>query len=65
MGQIEIEGLRIAYERAGQGQPLLLLHGFFGDTHVWRPQLDELSDEYEVVAWDCRAAKVGPTQAAR
>jgi pimeloyl-ACP methyl ester carboxylesterase len=52
MEQIQIEGLRIAYEHAGQGQPLLLLHGFFGDTRVWRPQLDELSDEFEVVAWD-------------
>jgi pimeloyl-ACP methyl ester carboxylesterase len=50
--QIEIEGLRIAYERAGKGEPLILLHGFFGDTRVWRAQLDELSDEYEVVAWD-------------
>jgi pimeloyl-ACP methyl ester carboxylesterase len=52
MEKVDIEGLRIAYERAGQGQPLLLLHGFFGDTRVWRPQLDELSDEYEVFAWD-------------
>jgi pimeloyl-ACP methyl ester carboxylesterase len=52
MEQVEIEGLRIAYERAGKGQPILLLHGFFGDTRVWRPQLDDLSDEYEVVAWD-------------
>lgn len=52
MEQVEIEGIRIAYERTGQGEPLLLLHGFFGDTRVWRPQLDELSDEYEVVAWD-------------
>ena len=52
MAQIEVEGIRIAYERAGQGQPLLLLHGFFGDTRVWSPQLEELSDEYEVVAWD-------------
>ncbi len=50
--QIEIEGLRITYEQAGQGQPLLLLHGFFGDARVWRPQLDELSDDYAVVAWD-------------
>jgi pimeloyl-ACP methyl ester carboxylesterase len=52
MARIEIEGLRIGYERAGQGQPLVLLHGFFGDTRVWRPQLDQLSDEYQVVAWD-------------
>jgi pimeloyl-ACP methyl ester carboxylesterase len=50
--QVHVKGLRIAYEHAGQSQPLLLLHGFFGDTRVWRPQLDELSDECEVVAWD-------------
>ena len=52
MEQVQIEGLRIAYERAGQGQPLLLLHGFFGDTRVWHPQLNVLSGEYQVVAWD-------------
>jgi len=49
---IEIDGLSIAYQRAGQGQPLILLHGFFGDTRVWRPQLEGLCDEYEVVVWD-------------
>jgi len=52
MEHIEIVGLRIAYERAGHGPPLVLLHGFFGDTRVWRAQLEALSDEYEVVAWD-------------
>jgi pimeloyl-ACP methyl ester carboxylesterase len=52
MEYVELEGLHIGYERAGQGQPLLLLHGFFGDTRVWRPQFEQLADEYEVVAWD-------------
>ena len=52
MEHIEIEGLRIAYERGGEGQALVLLHGFFGDTRVWRPQLEGFSDEFEVVAWD-------------
>jgi pimeloyl-ACP methyl ester carboxylesterase len=52
MNQIEIEGLRIGYERAGEGPPLVLLHGFFGDARVWHPQLEAFSDEYDVVAWD-------------
>jgi pimeloyl-ACP methyl ester carboxylesterase len=52
MDQIEVEGLRIAYERAGQGPPLVLLHGFVGDSREWRRQIDELSDEFMVVAWD-------------
>lgn len=52
MEHIEIAGLRIAYERAGRGPSLVLLHGFFGDSRVWCAQLEAFSNEYEVVAWD-------------
>jgi pimeloyl-ACP methyl ester carboxylesterase len=31
MEMIEVDGLRIAYERAGDGPPLVLLHGYVGD----------------------------------
>jgi pimeloyl-ACP methyl ester carboxylesterase len=49
----EVHGLRLAYERAGSGPPLVLLHGGFGlDRRSWRWQLDALSDEFTVVAWD-------------
>ena len=30
----------------------MLLHGYVGDRRMWRPQIDELSDEFTVVAWD-------------
>ena len=53
MDQLEVQGLRIAYERAGEGPPLVLLHGYVGDGRgTWRRQIDELSDEFTVVAWD-------------
>src|SRR5215467_2080245 len=52
MDQIEVKGLRIAYERTGEGPPLLLLHGGLSDSREWRRQLDALSDEFTVVAWD-------------
>lgn len=53
MDQLEVEGLRIAYERAGEGSPLVLLHGYVGDGRAtWRCQIAELSDEFTVVAWD-------------
>ncbi|MCA1708599.1 MAG: alpha/beta hydrolase, partial [Actinobacteria bacterium] len=42
----------MAYQREGRGEPLLLLHGFFGDSRVWRLQFKDLADEYELVAWD-------------
>jgi pimeloyl-ACP methyl ester carboxylesterase len=53
MDEVEVGGLRIAYERAGQGPPLVLLHGYVGDgPSTWRRQIDGLSDEFTVVAWD-------------
>ncbi len=50
--QIEVDGLRIAFERAGEGRPLVLLHGILGDARLWRGQLDELADQFTVIAWD-------------
>jgi pimeloyl-ACP methyl ester carboxylesterase len=57
MESIEVDGLQIAYERAGGGPPLVLLHGYVGDgATTWRRQLEELSDEFTVVAWDAPGA---------
>ena len=52
MDEVEVDGLRIAYRRAGHGPPLVLLHGAFGDSRAWQPQLEGLSDEFTVIAWD-------------
>jgi pimeloyl-ACP methyl ester carboxylesterase len=57
MEQVEVDGLQIAYERAGSGPVLVLLHGYVGDgPTTWRRQLDGLSDEFTVVAWDAPGA---------
>jgi hypothetical protein len=51
--EMEIDGLRIAFERAGRGPPVILLRGYVGDGRsTWQPQLESLCDEYTVVAWD-------------
>jgi pimeloyl-ACP methyl ester carboxylesterase len=51
--EVEVQGLRIAYTRAGEGPPLVLLHGNPGDgPSTWHPQIAELSEEFTVVAWD-------------
>lgn len=52
MDAVEVAGLRIAYQRAGRGPALVLLHGAYEDSRIWRPQLEALSDEFTVVAWD-------------
>ena len=54
---VEVGGLRIAYQREGHGPPLLLLHGFVGDSvGTWTDQLDALSDAFTVIAWDAPGA---------
>jgi pimeloyl-ACP methyl ester carboxylesterase len=50
--QVEVGGLRIAFERVGRGPALVLLHGGLSDHRDWRPQLDGLSDAHTVIAWD-------------
>lgn len=55
--EIDVGGLRIAYERAGTGPPLVLLHGGLADANAtWRAQIDGLSDEFTVIAWDAPGA---------
>lgn len=50
--QVEVGRLRIAFRRRGHGPPLVLLHGGMSDGREWRRQVDDLSDEFTVVAWD-------------
>jgi pimeloyl-ACP methyl ester carboxylesterase len=45
-------GIKIAYERVGEGPLLVLVHGAGVDGRMWQPQLTALADEFTVVAWD-------------
>jgi pimeloyl-ACP methyl ester carboxylesterase len=49
---VEADGLTIAYERVGEGPPLVLVHGAAEDSRIWQAQLAGLADEFTVVAWD-------------
>ncbi len=42
----------VTYREAGEGPPLVLLHGIGSGAASWAAQLDTLSDRYRVVAWD-------------
>ena len=48
-GQVTANRVTIAYDRAGLGPELVLLHGI-GST-PWRHQFAALADEYTVIAW--------------
>jgi pimeloyl-ACP methyl ester carboxylesterase len=60
LSHVDVRGRAIAYRRVGSGPPLVLLHGFLCDSRVWRRQLAELADEFDVVAWDAPGAGLSP-----
>jgi pimeloyl-ACP methyl ester carboxylesterase len=47
-----IDGLRIRYVRAGQGPPVVLLHGLASSIYTWRHVLPALAARHDVVAID-------------
>ena len=51
MEWVEVHGLRIAFERAGAGPPVVLLHGGLADHREWSAQ-QALADGFTVVTWD-------------
>lgn len=47
-----VEGHRIAYQRSGQGPPVLLVHGITTNSFLWREVAPRLARRFEVVAVD-------------
>ncbi|GAA0790681.1 alpha/beta fold hydrolase [Marinobacterium sediminicola] len=42
------------FQRHGQGEPLVILHGLFGTLENWGAQIKELSEHFDVIAADLR-----------
>lgn len=53
-GIAQVNGIRIHYRRAGQGPPIVLLHGWPQTGHCWRHLIGPLADTHTVVAPDLR-----------
>lgn len=49
---IEIDDSNIYYEKSGEGDPLVLIHGFLGSIENFRSIIPELEKEYTVYAID-------------
>ena len=52
---IDVDGLRVHYEEAGSGPPIICFHAACQDTLMYRHVLDGLSDSYRVIAVDAAA----------
>ena len=49
---ITVDGVRVYYEEAGQGHPIVCFHAASQDSLMYRHVLDGLSDEFRVIAVD-------------
>jgi len=51
----DVNGLRMHYLVAGNdGSPVILLHGYAQNSHMWRPLMKELGKTHRVIAPDLR-----------
>lgn len=60
----QANGIKLAYQEQGQGEAVVLLHGFCGSSAYWDAIIPELAKDYRVIAPDLRghgdsAASVG------
>ncbi len=49
---VEVNGERVAYLDIGQGQPVILIHGFGGSMWQWEHQQQPLSAEFRLITPD-------------
>jgi 3-oxoadipate enol-lactonase len=49
-----VAGVKLAYDDAGRGDCVVLIHGHPFDRTLWQPQVAALRDDFRVVAPDLR-----------
>lgn len=54
METINVNGIRLTYERLGTGTPMVLLHGYPLDHHLWDDVVPLLSDTFDLIVPDLR-----------
>ena len=54
MPHATVGNVRLYYEEAGQGLPLLFVHEFAGDHLSWTPQLSFFARRYRAIAYNAR-----------
>jgi pimeloyl-ACP methyl ester carboxylesterase len=52
--RVVVNGVELHYVEAGQGEPVILLHGGQGDYRAWQPQILVLKPHYRVISYSRR-----------
>ena len=48
------DGVKLHYEEAGAGTPIVFVHEFAGDHRSWEPQMRHFSRRYRCIAYNAR-----------
>jgi pimeloyl-ACP methyl ester carboxylesterase len=54
MPYADSNGVRLYYEEAGKGAPIVFVHEFAGDLRSWEPQVRHFSRRYRCIAFNAR-----------
>lgn len=53
---VDLDGKKTHYIERGEGEPIILLHGFFYDSYLWEENINVLAQNFKVYAldlWGC------------
>lgn len=53
-GFADVNGTKLWYEACGSGNPIVFIHGNFGDLRHWDFQIEPLSDDFQIIRYDVR-----------
>ncbi|MPZ42187.1 MAG: alpha/beta fold hydrolase [Betaproteobacteria bacterium] len=54
MPYVRVDGVRLYYEEAGTGTPVVFVHEFAGDLRSWEPQLRFFARRYRCIVFNAR-----------
>ena len=54
MYSLEVNGAHLSYIEAGQGDPVVFVHGSLEDLRIWRHQIEAFAERYHVLAYSRR-----------
>lgn len=52
----DVNGIKLCYQSHGEGDPVILVHGFGSQKEVWLAQVPALSEKFQVITFDNRGA---------
>lgn len=65
MSTARVNGVELYYTLSGSGEPLVLVHGSWGDHHNWDPVVGSLAESFRVLVYDRRGHSASERPAAQ